>query len=418
MWQLLPLAETHLERGSRKQFVPSPYKGYGVGLSPRWLPREHSQMTPKAGELAAFVKENGDWLLDYALFCALRDEFNTDNWTVWPAPIRRRRPQAVTEWQERLSEAVDHHVLVQWQLSVAYGSVREEAGRRKISMVGDLPYYVPLQSPLVWSNQEAFRIGRGGRLTWQSGIPKHASGHFGRQTWGHPLYNWKNYAAVMRTWKIRLDNFARMYDLIRIDHPKGFFRYGAMHVTDSSKDKLSGGPGSKALLEVVRRARSHGMEVMAEDAGYRLGDLRKVLDTGKVAGVRILRFAYNEKQKRIVPRYADVNKYPGHVVAYPSTHDTESLVGYLKKLSAAERRLVSQRIGVEYSTDVKELAKRFIQSLLASKSHCVIVPLRDWLGSSARINVPGTEKPIGDRNWRYKTEIPIEEFPDLKGYCR
>jgi 4-alpha-glucanotransferase len=137
-----------------------------------------------------------------------------------------------------------------------------------------------------------------------------------------------------------------------------------------------------------------------------------------VAGVRIVRFAYNEKQKRIVPRYADVNKYPGHVVAYPSTHDTESLVGYLKKLSAAERRLVSQRIGVEYSTDVKELAKRFIQSLLASKSHCVIVPLRDWLGSSARINVPGTEKPIGDRNWRYKTEIPIEEFPDLKGYCR
>lgn len=167
------------------------------------------------------------------------------------------------------------------------------------------------------------------------------------------------------------------------------------------------------MRELTLYSRRRGLEIIAEDAGYQLEGLRRTLRNLNIAGIRMLRFAYNEKKGKFVPRYANVKAYPANTLAYSSTHDTESLVGYLKRLSAAERRALAGRLGITYTSEVTRLAMSLITALVRSPAEYVIVPLRDWIGSAARINVPGTERPIGDRNWRYRSEVPIEDLPHL-----
>jgi 4-alpha-glucanotransferase len=414
-WQILPLSQTHLEPGSTDKHVSSPYKGYGVGLDPRYLAGEWASHNPSPDELANFIKEESDWLNGYSLFCAIRDTLGTDDWTAWPDEgLRLHDPEALSAWRASHQEAVGKIQLEQWRLNRAFTALRARAEELEIEILGDLPFYIPLRSPLVWANQECFDLEPDGGLRRVSGVPNGPQSHFGRQVWGHPLYRWdsaKINNRIADLWRLRLNFFSRLYDRLRLDHAKGLFNFGVIDLTDPDADCYRYGPGRPMLDRIVEQARTCGIELFAEDSGDRITELRQALNELEIPGIRILRFAYNEKKKRIEPHFAEVPNYPDNAFAYTSTHDTITLISYVKAMTEAEKRHVCEHIGVTYADDDELLANRMRQALIDSPAGHAMVALQDWFLWPNRINVPGTEQPTDDPNWRWRMPQPIEDLP-------
>ncbi|MGH7203765.1 MAG: 4-alpha-glucanotransferase, partial [Candidatus Levyibacteriota bacterium] len=214
-WQMLPLHETQLEDDSTTKHIPSPYKSYGIGLHTQYLSTVHAQKYPTHKEKELFLKQNKDWLVDYALFCALRDYFQTDDWRKWDNELRHRDESAITYWKEKLADKIDFYIMQQWQLDQSYAALHSKAKALGIILIGDLPFYISVQSPLVWMYQDVFQIKDDGTIPMVSGIPDVNGTYFGRQIWGHPLYNWEspaNRERLIMLWKTRIRYQARLFD--------------------------------------------------------------------------------------------------------------------------------------------------------------------------------------------------------------
>ncbi|MEI6690995.1 MAG: 4-alpha-glucanotransferase [bacterium] len=411
-WQILPLHQTQLEKGSKSKHVPSPYKGYGVGLDPVFLGNNLQSLTPDF--LARFEKQNTYWLKTYALFCALRDHLGTDDWSSWPKAISRRDDGAIKEWEQKLKDPIAKHVLVQAQLFGAYQQLRKLAGNFDIALIGDFPFYLGLHSPLVWQYQHLFDLDQNGKPQRVSGVPSGIKSHFGRQVWGHPLYKWQDktlWGQLDELFRIRIQYLAGLFDWIRFDHAKGLFAYGVIDVVHHSVDKYLNGPGSDFLDELIKFARRHKLHIYAEDTGEKLVALRHCLRAHRIPGIKILRFAYNEKLKIFTKSYLLTDKYPVNTFAYTTTHDTETLVGYLSSLSLGEVAELATKMNIDSTNNIAELATLIRQKVIDSPAKFVLVPLQDWLLTSDRINVPGTEKEVDDTNWQYKMSVAIEKLP-------
>ena len=409
-WQILPLYQTQLEPGSSSKHIPSPYKGYGIGLDPKYLPANFTNIHPTEQEKSDFIKANGEWIDDYALFCALRDHFGTDDWREWGQGLRGRNPEMLSEWRDKLAREIDAHVIEQWKLHKSYTLIRSKAKELGILLIGDLPFYLSLQSPLVWAHQEAFQIEKDGDMRYVSGVPDAPEAHFGRQVWGHPLYDWKNQQKVIEFWKIRLRYQKTLFDNIRLDHAKAFFSYGAMDTTSKQDDRYEEGPGDQVFEELIRFVENQGVSIFTEDSGDKTQDLRDTLRKLNVAGIKILRFALKRGESTIIKKYADISGYPENCVAYTTTHDTETLLGYLQGLTAEQKKKLAKVAGVVYAPSDRDLALNLRSAILASNAHIVIIPIQDWLLITDRINIPGTELPINDPNWNFKLTTPIEEL--------
>lgn len=411
-WQLLPLHETHLELGSTITHAPSPYQSYGVGLDPRFLGGDRGEgdgLTFKQ-----FTEKNQDWLQTYALFCALRDKLGTDDWTKWPWDIRRRHALAIEAWCEKLHLEINRYVSLQWHLHVEFYHLRAKAKKLGMKLFGDLPFYLSLKSPLVWENQDLFLINEDGRLPKVSGVPNGPLSHFGRQVWGHPLYRWHDYqkqARILDLWKLRIQYLSQLFDWLRIDHAKGFFTYGSIDLINPQRDALVAGSGATIFTEIINMVRSTDMSVFAEDSGEGVGAIRILLKQLSVPGIHMWRYGLTTfAGEHLLPLYADVPKYPANTVAYTTTHDTETLVGYLKTLTPSQKQQLSHHAEVQYDISDTQLAKRLREAVIDSPARVVIIPIQDWLLIKDRINTPGTEQPADDINWKFKLPMPIEKL--------
>jgi len=412
-WQLLPLHETQLEKGSPTKHVSSPYKGYGIGIDPKYL-SEQDKKTPTAEELEVFIKDNTDWLPHYALFCTLRDRFKTDDWTIWDKKFRDRDTASLEKYKRENIKQIQKYIIQQWQLHSAFASLRKKAKEKNILLIGDIPFYLSIKSPLTWIHQKAFQIEKDKTLSRVSGVLAGPRAHFGRQVWGHPLYSWgdkKQNEYIIMLWKIRLRYLAKLYDMVRIDYANGFFYFGSLDLKNEEHDTLETGPGIKIFEEIISYAKSLHLVLHAEDSSVKQKGLREALAAFQIYGIRIFRFALNEKLKELVKNYAYVSNYPKNTVAYTTTHDTEPLLQYLTLLNKEQRESVARAANVPISTDNKELVEKLRTAVIHSKAHIVIIPIQDWLLTKDRINIPGTEKEINDPNWHYKLHIPVEDLP-------
>jgi 4-alpha-glucanotransferase len=410
-WQLLPLHQTQLQKGFKSKHVPSPYKGYGIGLDPRFLSED--ARLPSAEEIRLFVKANKDWIGTYTLFCALRDNFGTDNWSQWPLGIRERKNRALLEWTKKLAPAISGHLVVQVQLHLAYEQLQEKAKSNNILLIGDMPFYIGLCSPLVWEYQKLFEIEQDGELRRVSGVLTGIKSHFGRQIWGHPLYKWQDQEILrdlLKLFKIRIKYLASLFDMVRFDHAKGLFIYGVIDMIDHKEDLYQVGPGRPFLEKLIKFARTKKLKIYAEDTGDSLKDLRSCLHTHHLPGVKIFRFAYNEKRMTYSEQYLHVSQYPVNTVAYTTTHDTEPLLAYLEKLSPTELMSLMKKLHLKTTLNLKGFAEAIRNKVIMSPAKIVIVPLQDWLLTKDRINTPGTERERNDPNWQYVMDIPIEEL--------
>lgn len=413
-WQLLPLHETHLEPGSIDVHVPSPYKGYGMGLNPTLLSSVINTHEPSPIELETFRKSNSYWIDDYAFFCAFRDDTGTDDWTSWPKGVRNNNNRIVDQWRQKLSGSIHRHMALQWKLHGQFKVLREKAHKLGIALVGDLPFYLPLQSSIVWKNQHLFDIDKSGQLPHVSGIPNGPRAHFGRQLWGHPLYRWDEpdlYGDILGVFKQRLKYLSTLFDWVRIDHANGFFVYGAIDPKDETRDRLHNGPGAGALIDLISFTQTIHLDIFAEDTGERAKLLRENLAILSIPGIRILRYAlFDGKKKSVNVTYADVARYPTRSCSYTTTPDTEPLISYLRSLSQEDLQLLCAAVGVEVG-DLITTAKRLRKAVINSPSQLSLIPIQDWLLTTDRINRPGTERAVGDPNWRYRLPMPIEELP-------
>lgn len=414
-WQLLPLQQTPLEPGSDHKHIPSPYKSYGIGLDPRYLSKTLECPTPTSQQLDKFMQEEKYWIPDYILFCALRDHFSTDDWGVWPMNIRKHEKKEIDHYQEKLKTIIAKHLEMQWQLHFQYKLLRQKSETNNILLIGDLPFYVGYKSPLVWGSQELFNLTAESKMKKVSGTLDGPHASFGRQIWNHPLYRWNTMEEkLMIFWKMRLKYLSGLFDCVRIDYAKGFFCYGVINLEDDKKDVNSTGPGESFFKQLITYMNEKKTKIFVEDLGQHTEKLLSTIQKYKIPGTRIFRFSINLKRgKKINFQNSDFLSYPQNVFAYTTTHDTETLLEYLELLTAFQKETLAHHAGIVFSSDDYELAKALRQAIINSPAHYVLIPIQDWLLTKDRINIPGTEKEVGDENWQYKLKTPVEKLPTV-----
>jgi 4-alpha-glucanotransferase len=410
-WQILPFNETQLEKGSATKHVPSPYKGYGVGLAPKYLASTYKKLKPSPQEKNAFIAQHKDWLEDYVLFCTIRDVYGTDDWRQWDPSLQHRNKDVLQEWAKKHKQQLDYYIVQQWQLQQSYDQLHEKAKDLGICLIGDIPYYLSVQSPLVWAHQKAFLMQKDGTLPFVSGIPNTTGAYFGRQIWGHPLYNWEYKDEVMYLWEIRLKYQSMLFENVRFDHAKAFFKYGVLEPNHEANDRYEDGPGSDVFKKIIGLCHQNNLSVYAEDSGDVTDGLRACLRELQIPGIKIYHFAVKTGEEEVNKKYAEIGAYPKNCVAYTTTHDTETLVSYLKHLTSDQKQKLATVGEIAYDADDKKFAITIRDAIVQSPAEMVIIPIQDWLLATERINIPGTEEEVDDPNWRFKIDKPIEDLP-------
>ncbi|WP_123539381.1 4-alpha-glucanotransferase [Halosimplex salinum] len=343
----------------------------------------------------AFRERESNWLDDYALFAALKAAHDGAPWTDWPTDLASRDPEALAEARESHADAVGYHEFVQWTFDRQWRALRDDAAERGVELVGDLPIYVALDSADVWANQDVFQLDGAGDPTAVAGVPPNP-GDDG-QRWGNPVYDWDALREDDFGWWLdRLDRLLELVDVARIDHFKAFDEFWAIPAgaDDPAAGEWRPGPGAE-FFEAVRDDQG-GLPFVVEDLGF--------VDESMVA----LRDRF-EFPGMVVPHYADwcsegdrykpVN-YPRQSVAYTSTHDTDTAVGYYESLPEDQRDCLHYAL----ATDGDRIAWDLIEAVWDSESVLALTTMPDLLelGSEARFNTPGTAE--GNWRWRVTTD--------------
>jgi 4-alpha-glucanotransferase len=342
-----------------------------------------------------FRERERDWLADYALYDALKTEFDGAPWTEWPADLRAREPDTLERWREELAEAVRYRAFRQFCFDRQWRSLRAYAGKRGIDVVGDMPIYVALDSADTWANREAFDVDRDGTPSAVAGVPPDM-GDPG-QRWGNPLYDWDSLEADdFGWWRRRFDRLYHLVDVVRLDHFKGFDEYWAIpeDAEAPSEGEWRLGPGRR-LFEAVSEDQN-GLEAIAEDLGHVTPSMEGLREGFDLPGMR-------------VPHYADwcaehhmykPGDYGEDVVGYTATHDTDTTVGWYDDLDERQRGCLDYAL----DTDGTEIHWDVIDAVWASEARLAVAPVQDLLGldSHARFNTPGTT--TGNWDWRVTRE--------------
>ena len=364
---------------------------YRTGL----LRRAFERLQPGSAleeRVLAFRDREAGWLTDYARFMALKDEHGGQAWGEWSPELRGRDPGAIARADERLAEAIAFHAFVQFLFAEQYGALKHYAKERGICLVGDLPIFVAYDSADAWANPDLFYLDSDGHPTVVAGVPPDYFSATG-QLWGNPLYRWERHAETGYAWWIaRLKKAYELYDLVRIDHFRGFEAY--WEVPAEEETAINGrwvkGPGM-ALFDALRAALGE-LPVIAEDLGVITPEVEALRDGAGLPGMRILQFAFGGSADNA---YLPHNFVP-HTVVYTGTHDNDTTRGWFE---AAEPEARAHALTYLKGTP-ETITGDMIRLAMASVANLAVVPMQDWLdlGPEARMNVPG--RASGNWAWR------------------
>jgi 4-alpha-glucanotransferase len=349
-----------------------------------------------ANEFRAFQERHSDWLPDTALFLALRHTLGQP-WFRWPLPLRQRDPEALKACRSRLAEAQHEQMFWQFLADRQWQALRQYAHQRGVYLIGDLPYYPAADSAEVWLNQALFDLEENGRPATVGGVAPRGHNRDG-QYWGMPTYNWEKVAATGYALpRQRLLACYRNFDLTRLDHFLGYCRYFAIPFgLHPSRGQWRPGPGAALFDSPDLRDPAGQYPLLAEDVGAPTpgaARLRKQLD---IPGTRTLVSAFRDGQ----PTSHHPTRVTKDMVAYTGTHDSDTVVGWCRKLPTSLRH----RLAAELPDTPKPLHLRCIRFLYNSRATIAITPLQDLLGlgSASRFNRPGTTR--GNWQWRFQWE--------------
>lgn len=358
---------------------------------------ERSNITKNENYLR-FVNENSWWLSDYALFMAVKERFGGVEWTQWAEDIRLRWGFAMDYYRKELYFEIEFQQYMQFKFFEQWYCLKRYANERGIQIIGDIPIYVAMDSADTWAHPELFQLNEQNIPYAVAGCPPDGFSADG-QLWGNPLYRWEYHKNTgYDWWTSRLAYCFRLYDVVRIDHFRGFDEYFSIpYGAESAKTgHWEKGPGIELFRCIEQRLGWH--EVIAEDLGYVTDSVRHLVQESGFLGMKVLEFAFDSRDSGSANDYLPHN-YIENCVAYTGTHDNETIVGWFDSITKEEQELARNYLCDHY-TPKKYLYKSFISLVMESKAKICIIPLQDYMGydNKSRINQPST---IGT-NWRWR----------------
>jgi len=358
-----------------------------------------SQACEEIDEYEAFCTKQQWWLRDFALFSALIQHYGNDGWLCWDKGLVHRDRETLAQWRQILAPQIEREQFVQFLFFRQWKKLKEYANCRNIRLFGDMPIFVSRGSADVWANQNLFSLDSDGQPTAVAGVPPDYFSESG-QLWGNPLYRWDRIQETGYRWWIQRFRMAfELYDMLRIDHFRGFEAYWEVPAGSptAKTGKWVPGPGA-ALFETARKQLGE-LAIVAEDLGMITKEVHAIRDSLGFPGMRVLQFGFDSP----ADGYHRPENYPANSVAYTGTHDNDTVVGWYRERKLNSRQSGKRDLLERYlSADTQEstLHWQCMAMVMNSASHTAIVPMQDvlGLGNEARMNLPGT----AHGNWRWR----------------
>ena len=337
------------------------------------------------------------WLRDYCLYMAVKEEQGGAPWYAWPQPLRDRSAAALAAALERLDDRVLLHAYLQTEFTRQWDAVRAYAHAHGVRIIGDLPMYIAPDSADVWAQPAQFRLDPDGQPSAAAGVPPDYFSADG-QLWGNPLYDWPRHEAEdFRWWKQRIKHATSIYDVVRIDHFRGFESYYS--IPAGNKTAAGGhwekGP-DRAFIDAMHKALGEG-GIIAEDLGYLTPEVKAMLAASGYPGMKIMQFAFDSREPGNYLPYT----YPRNSVVYTGTHDNVTAEGWRQSASAEDVAYACRYLRCA----PEDLTEAMICACLSCVSDMAVIPLADWLhlDAEARINTPSTQ----GANWQWRLTQPL-----------
>lgn len=350
------------------------------------------------GEFQQFIQEKAYWLNDYALFMALKDFFSGNAWQQWPEDIRLRWQNAIDYYTDKLQENIQFYKFLQFIFLKQWKRLKAYANAQGIDIIGDIPIYVAYDSADTWANPYLFQFNEKLEPTAVAGCPPDGFSADG-QLWGNPLYNWPVHEQQNFSWWIsRIASCFELYDVVRIDHFRGFDEYYSIPYgnTTARGGHWEKGPGMKLFHQI--KASLGDKKIIAEDLGYLTDSVRQLVKDTGYPGMKVLEFAFDSRDSSGANNYLPHN-YDRNCIVYTGTHDNETMLGWFKSILPEEKDALRRYLCTDTQDDLKLLDKSICLAMQSVADTCII-PMQDWLGldNCARINKPST---LGG-NWCWK----------------
>jgi 4-alpha-glucanotransferase len=352
----------------------------------------------RASDLELFCSSNSYWINDFARFMALRGYFRRRPWSDWPTLIRERNAKAVGSLIRQLKPGTSWHVFLQYVFYQQWHALKKYCNENGIQVIGDVPIYVTWDSPDVWAHQKLFKLTRTGRPKFVAGVPPDCFSRTG-QLWGNPVYDWQQMKRTgYRWWVQRIGHNLDLFDLIRLDHFRGFFAYWRIPAGQKTavRGRWVNGPGEDFFDILSRHFLSASM--IAEDLGHITADVKRGIAKFALPCMRVLQFALDgsTRQNPHVPHNHIENCF-----VYVGTHDNNTIRGWFSKEATREqKKRLFDYLGCRVSP--KDIHWKMIRLAMSSVARVAILQMQDVVGldESARMNRPGRIR--GNWQWRLK----------------
>ena len=352
-------------------------------------------------EIEKFEAENSSWLADYAEYMAIKESFGYKSFIHWDEDIKKGEEAAREKYRTELQDSIRYYTVTQYFFFKQWLALKEYANSKGIKIIGDMPIYVSADSVEMWTMPELFKVDENNEPLYVAGCPADDFSPTG-QLWGNPIYDWEKHKEQGFSWWIyRVQESFKIYDVLRIDHFKGFSDF--WQIDKDAENAVNGtweaGPGIELFQKIKEQLGD--LPIVAENLGFIDAKAEKLLDDSGYPGMKILQFAFPGEDNLDRPHH-----YTQNSVAYTGTHDNDVVNGWYEKLSESERELVSEYLN---RRDDEKITEAMIRGIYSSVSDYAIVTMQDLLDKDAtsRMNVPSTVG--GNWEWRMLAEDLTEE---------
>lgn len=346
-------------------------------------------------EFLKFAQTNSYWLDDYALYMSVKSCFGSRSWSEWDDDIRMRDRTAIERFKRDCEEEINFFKFQQFEFSEQWSRLKSYANKNGIKIIGDIPIYVAFDSADAWSHPELFQFDENREPIAVSGCPPDAFSPTG-QLWGNPLYDWEYHKKTSYAWWVqRIAYCFKLYDVVRVDHFRGFDEYYSIPYRASTAENgtWEKGPGYDIFKEFNKQLGD--LNIIAEDLGFMTKSVIELVKKTGYPGMKVLEFAFDSREENdYLPHNYDKN-----CVVYTGTHDNETIVGWYENLNHQDKKLAMDYMDI-HGDDERDINWKFIRLALSSVADLAIIPIQDYLGlgNEARINKPST---VGN-NWKWR----------------
>lgn len=369
---------------------------YGLLYSWRFkiLKKAYERFDENDEDFKAFNKNESYWLNDYALFMAIKNYFQGRSWQEWPNEFKLRKKVAIDKFIKGNEVEIKFYKFIQFIFAKQWHKLKAYANEKKVEIIGDVPIYVALDSVDVWSNPEEYQLDNDLKPKRVAGCPPDDFAKKG-QLWGNPLYDYhKMEKNNFKWWNARIKKSFELYDVVRIDHFRGFESYYSIDALEETAEngKWVKGPGMKLFKSIKD---SKDLHIIAEDLGFLTPAVHKLLKQTGFPGMKILQFGFDKDGDS---PYAPHNYLPNCIV-YTGTHDNPPIRTWFETLDKETKHMVSEYVNL---TSDDKICDRMVRLALSSVANIAIIPIQDYLGLGieSRINTPSTS----ENNWQWRLD--------------